>query len=108
MPRSGDAGSLQERQENLAVRREEDALTHSREQAAYALEKARIRDQDVRRMTWALFVLGVGVFVFSLLGTTAFDWRGASYILTAIVSGVAGNMIRFRLPLFSGPEASPP
>ena len=78
MPGSDDTGSLQERQENLAIRREEDALTHSRERAAYTLEKTRIRDRDVRRMTWALFVLGIGVFIFSLLGTTAFEWRGAA------------------------------
>ena len=74
--------SLEERREDLEVRREEHDL--ERDQSDY---------RDARLMKWILFSLAVGGVGVSFAGTLL-DWSGASHTFTALVSVIAGNLVR--------------
>ena len=86
---------------------EEHAFQHGKEQDSHALAQAKIEATDRRWARWILFILGILVFLFALIGTV-FRWTGADYLLAVIVSGVAGNLIGPRIPFISDDQGSLP
>ena len=88
---SGSTQDVGERLDDLVVKRDE-----------YGLEKAKADDWDARIMRWIIFGALIATFLISLVGLIFYDSLIAGYILTAVVSGIAGNMVQTQLTEFLG------
>lgn len=70
-----------------------DTLRYKRE--TYALTREQREDKDMRIMRWVIFIGIFLLFSYGFLGVTAFTWRGADYVLTAVLSVILGNRLPF-------------